>query len=549
MRRLGGVYIGLSLVMVSALLLSGCDGGKQNSSNLSPSTKTPITSSLTTTYAITSYLPATTTLPLTGAGTPITPLGSTTMGPLAYPFEGKNMFFGLSIINPLMDAAEVKELGISWLSLEPHVTWFSIEQTPGVYSWSDLDGEIKILQSLGLDITMVLSPIINAFGAERQQVMAEIAKYPSLGHWLREGNAGELKLYPHDETIPIWVNFVKAAVERYDGDGQGDMPGLKYACRNWHFVEEYPCPELEDNAYLDLLKTTYTAVKSVDPQAKVILAGLAGNFTQYFAYMDGYIIDEDAGVQDSVKHTRVWWNANPFWKNAKKTYENILDQGRNYFDIVDIHTYVPEESYFEGEIDYIQKTMQKLGYQKPLWIIEGGGPFKNYPGKPAVNSPGDPYYGWGSEKENAEFVIKLQAMAAAKGVEREHWGLNEAEDGYWDGPWEGMPMVDSAGYKKPSYWTFKLMREKLENFVGVIDLSQSNLRIFDFKVGGKDVYIIWSSQGTSSTVDLSSVLGNRNITITHIVTELDGAKNPIYPSNETKSSKSVPVGLTPIFVE
>ena len=110
-------------------------------------------------------------------------------------------------------------------------------------------------------------------------------------------------------------------------------------------------------------------------------------------------------------------------------------------------------------------------------------------------------------------------------------------------------MVDSAGYKKPSYWTFKMMREKLANFTQVKDLSQGSLRIFDFKVNGKDVYIVWNAQGTSSTVDLSSVLDNRNVTITHIVIELDGAKNPIYPATETKSAKSVMVGFTPVFVE
>jgi len=543
MKRSHLIHIGVSLILLAALM-SGCGGGKPTSTSPPLSTQ----STAATTSKTTSSLPATTTLSPTGSTSPA-PTNSTTPTVLSYPFDGKNMFFGLSLINPLMDAAKVKELGISWLSLEPHVTWFAIESSPGVYNWSDLDSEVKQLQALGLDMTMVLSPIINAFGAERQQVIAEVAKYPSLGYWLRQGNPGEFKLYPHDETLPIWVAFVKAAVERYDGDGKSDMPGLKYACRNWHFVEEYPCPELEDTAYLDLLRITSEAIKSTDPQAKVILAGLAGNFTQYFAFMDGYITDEDAGVQDSVKHTRLWWNTNKFWSSAKKTYENILDQGRDYFDIVDIHTYVPKESFFEGEVDYIQQTMLKLGYQKPLWIIEGGGPFKNYPGKPAVNSPGDPYYGWGSEKENAEFVIKLHAMAAAKGVEREHWGLNEAEDGYWDGPWEGMPLVDAAGYKKPSYWTFKMMREKLENFTGAKDLSQGSLRIFDFKVGGRDIYIVWNAQGTSSTVDLSSVLGNRDVKITHIVTELDGAKNPIYPANETKSSKSVPVGLTPIFVE
>jgi len=460
------------------------------------------------------------------------------------------MFFGLSLINPLMDAVKVKELGISWLSLEPHVAWFSIEQSPGVYDWRALDGEVELLQAQGLDITMVLSPILNAFGAERQQVMAEIAKYPSLGYWLRQGNAGDLKLYPHDETLPLWVAFVKAAVARYDGDGKDDMPGLKYACRNWHFVEEFPIPELKDEkVYVDLLKTTSEAIKAKDPQARVILAGLAGNYLQYFSFMDGYISDEDAGVQDSVKHPRLWWNLNTFWKVEKQKWEYIMDAGRGYFDIVDIHTYIPKESFMEGEIDYIQKTMQKLGYQKPVWIIEGGGPFKNYPNKPAVNSPGDPYYGWGSEKENAEFVIKLHAMSAAKGVERQHWGLNASEDGYWDGPWAGMPLVDSAGYKKPSYWTFKMMREKLENFTQVRDLSQGSLRIFDFKVNGKDVYIVWNAQGTSSTVDLSSVLGSRDVNITYIVTGLDTSKNPVYPPNEVKNSRSVRVGLMPIFVE
>lgn len=93
------------------------------------------------------------------------------------------------------------------------------------------------------------------------------------------------------------------------------------------------------------------------------------------------------------------------------------------------------------------------------------------------------------------------------------------------------------------------MREKLANFTQVKDVSQGNLRIFDFKVSGKDVYIVWNAQGTSSTADMSSVLGNRDVNITHIVTGLDAAKNPIYPPNEVKNSKSVPVGLTPIFVE
>ena len=458
----------------------------------------------------------------------------------------------MSLINARRDAANVKELGVSWLSLEPHVIWFAIEQEPGVYDWKSVDIDVVQLQALGLDVTMVLSPIINAFGEERQKIIDLKAAFPSETGFLREGNIDELQLYPHDETLPIWVNFIKKAVERYDGDGKDDMPGLKYAVRNWHFVEEYPIPEIDDAAvYTDLLKTTYEAIKSADPEAKVILAGLAGNFLQYFSFVDGFITDEDAGVVDNVKHARAWWKLNPFWKNAKTQYESILATGRNYFDIIDIHGYIIRETFMEGEIAYIKQAMQQFGYAKPIWIIEGGGPFKNYPGKKAENTPADTYFGFGSEKENAEFVIKLLAMSAAQGVERQHWGLGleNTDEGYWDGPWKGMGLMDpDEKYKKPSYYNYKMMREKLDGFTEVQDLSQGDLRLFDFQVDGKDIYIAWKISG-SVTANLSAIFGNVNVRVTQVVTELDASRNPVYPGSETVNAGAVPLSLTPVFIE
>ena len=462
------------------------------------------------------------------------------------------MFFGLTLINPKRDAAYVRELGVSWLSLEPHVIWFNIEQEPGVYDWRSLDSEVKALQALDLDVTMVLSPAINAFGAEREEVAKLMAQSPSGTGFLREGDVSKLQLYPHNETLPLWINFIKAAVARYDGDGKVDMTGLRYPVRNWHFIEEYPTPELKDEKiYVDLLKVTYNAIKGEDPESKVILAGLAGNFLRYFAFMDGYIADDEAGVIDSQKHTRLWWNANPIWKNAKKQYEYILDAGKDYFDIVDIHGYIIKETFMEGEIDYIQKTMQRYGYSKPVWIIEGGGPFKNYPGKKAENTPGDPYFGFGSEKENAEFVVKLHTMSAAKGVERQHWGLGleNTDEGYWDGPWKGMALMDpDEHYKKPSYYTFKIMREKLDGFTRVRDLSEGNLRIFCFTLGGHDVYVVWNVGG-DILADLSHIFGAKNVKITHIVTELDNKRNPIYQQDEIINAQALPISSTPIFID
>ncbi|MHB8105449.1 MAG: hypothetical protein ACYDG5_07935, partial [Dehalococcoidales bacterium] len=318
------------------------------------------------------------------------------------------------------------------------------------------------------------------------------------------------------------------------------------------FIEEYPIPELKDAAiYTALLKTTYQAIKSEDLEAKVILAGLAGNYLRYFAFMDGFISDDEAGVIDSVKHNRLWWNLNKFWSNEKKEYESILEAGKDYFDVIDIHAYIIKETFMEGEIAYIKDAMQSYGYSKPVWIIEGGGPFKNYPGKKAVNTPADPYFGMGSEKENGEFVIKLLTMSAAAGVERQHWGLGleNTDDGYWDGPWKGMGLMDpDERYKKPSYYNYKMMREKVDGFTSAQDLSQDDLRVFAFTIGGKQVFIVWKVAG-SLTADLSQILGIRQVKITHIVTSLDTSHNPIYLGVSNVSAKAVPVDQTPIFIE
>ena len=481
------------------------------------------------------------------------PPGQQQPTPLEYPFENKNMFFGLSLINPERDAPYVEELGVSWLSLQPHVIWFMVEQQPGVYDWSYQDKEVKELQALGLDITMVLSPIINAFGEKRGELTQLVRRYPSIVAFLREGNVAQLQLYPHDDTLPLWIGFVKAAVDRYDGDGENDMPGLKYQIRNWHFVEEYPIPELKDEkVYVELLKVTYNAIKGEAPNAKVILAGLAGNYARYFAFADGFIEDEEAGVFNRKKYTRSVLASNPLLRDEKDKYEYILREGKDCFDIIDLHAYIIKETFMEGEIEYIKQTMQEYGYSKPVWVIEGGGPFKNYPGKRAENTPADTYFGFGSQKENAEFVVKLHVMSAAKGVERQHWGLGleNKEGGYWDGPWCGMGLMDpDEGFKKPSYYTFQIMQEKLHDFTQVQDLSQGPLRVFSFDVNKHKVGIVWNDQEDSVYMDLSTILCDRELSITHIVTALDANNSPMYLQDEVRHSTSVPVSMTPIFIE
>jgi len=471
--------------------------------------------------------------------------------PLPYPFEDRNMFFGLSLINEREDAVYVEDLGISWLSLQPHVLWMSIEREPGVYDWSSLDEEVRALQALDLDITMVLSPLVNAFGEEREEIVDVIAQYPSFIHFMRQGVGSEYSLYPQGDTLPLWRAFVRTAVDRYDGDGVNDMPGLRYQVRNWHVVEEYPTPSISDErVYVDLLAQAYEIIHDECPEARVILAGLAGNYAHWFAFMGGFIDDPLAGAVDGELLSRDLMNRHPNMPFRKGRYEWMVEHAFDFFDVIDLHAYIPIESFLEGEIDYLNDLMSRFGDPKPIWIIEGGGPHKNYEGYPAVNSPADEIYGGGTFEENAEFVVKLHAISAAMGVERQHWGLGgqKGEDAYWDGPWCGMGLLDwTDDHTKPSYYTFKLMVDMLDGFTECADLSFDDIHAYRFTADSEPIYVFWNGEEVARIVDLSALLGPGEALVTHIVTELDAAGEPITHSPTWPSTSTVPLSRAPIF--
>ena len=133
---------------------------------------------------------------------------------------------------------------------------------------------------------------------------------------------------------------------------------------------------------------------------------------------------------------------------SKKGYELILDLGRDYFDLVDIHLYTKKETFYEGEIEYAKSKMKELSYQKPIWCVEGGGPFRNPESSPD-DPQGDTAFGTTNEKEVAEYVVKFHAMSAAKGLIRQHWGVGgQNQQGYWGGPWNIMSLLEKVTEKK-----------------------------------------------------------------------------------------------------
>jgi len=152
--------------------------------------------------------------------------------------------------------------------------WGMIEKEPGVFDFSETDRYISTAQAEGFHILVNIQPFAHWDQIECHRDLPAV-KIP-----------GDLKFHytkgkPCDKER--YKDFVIKLVERYDGDGIDDMPGLAIPVKHWEVLNE---PEFQKEPlvffqgspadYFETLMATYEAVKQADPEALVVQGGMAG---------------------------------------------------------------------------------------------------------------------------------------------------------------------------------------------------------------------------------------------------------------------------------
>ena len=136
--------------------------------------------------------------------------------------------------------------------IRPHpskiFTWGFIEKEKGRYDWTITDWVVKTVQDYNVHL---------------------LATIYSWNPWDQPGGVFDpwyLK-EPHDwESYIAWLS---AMVERYDGDGMNDMPGLRYPLRYFEIGNEIIF-DRGNTVFTTLLKRSYDAIKKANPNAVVI---------------------------------------------------------------------------------------------------------------------------------------------------------------------------------------------------------------------------------------------------------------------------------------
>jgi len=357
--------------------------------------------------------------------------------------------------------------------------WNDIEREKGKYDFSFLDLLVKHFQKDNRVLLITIMPY-----AKWDQDTCHDEKY--LAEFPTPRGKARIKVgKPCD--MNAYRSFLRALVERYDGDGKDDMPGLRYPIKHWEIINEpsmqgigefdlkffYGTPE----EYLEILKVSYQAIKQADPEAVVLMGGMAG-----------------------------------MHKEAVEFWDKIMDEAKNYFDVANIHSISTTGEREDLYLIKFKEFLRRHGVDKPIWITEAqyGELFK--PPKDLASVE--------------KLMVRSTVFAFANGAEKifhignwyEFWKSKSTQKVY-------ETLVNKLDY----FDSVEIIRQECEEtYEGVrVVVGQ-----YKFTIGNRTVYVLWGE------APLPQELQGKLLKVTNIYGE-----SKIMKSTEVKLSDS------PIYIE
>jgi hypothetical protein len=330
-----------------------------------------------------------------------------------------------------------------------------------------------------------------------------------------------------------WAVFVSNTVQRYkpggtlaQAQGWGDDVGIRY----WEFWNE---PDLNQfwsgtvKEYYRLLEVAYQTIQAADPEATVILGGLA-------------FFEKPNWLSDLLKQTGG-------------------DPAKAYFDVFSFHYYWS----IYGTEYWLWWTRNRLSANGlshvPLWITESGVPvWDDFPAT-AYGVPSDSPWR-GTMEEQAAYVIQNAALAFHYGVERYYHFMLHDDCGNAPPDAFGLrqnftPHVcnPAQGKRRPAYAAYQLAAEQFRNPTPLWRAKKSGQdQVALYRADDRSrVLALWATGGVtvtatvSATSDtgqlywiepISSPLGTTGITRTLTLTPTTGVYTLTLPPATNRNS-------------
>ena len=247
-------------------------------------------------------------------------------------FTGYSWASAESRFGELTEMFDEKMRGKANQWVRPHpgpFVWNKIERKKGNFSWDEADEYVIYAQNNNQKIIATIWPYSNW---EQKSCKRKKARSPFGKHFS--------KYLSKPCSMDEYKNFLSSLVDRYDGDGNNDMPGLTKPILHWEIMNE---PEFKmffkgtEEDFVEIFITSSKLIKEKQKDSVIVMAGAAGMYPE-----------------------------------NKKFWSSALPKIKDYFDIANIHHISGPEGkcdkdFWVGEFSELLKSKK---IEKPIWVTE-----------------------------------------------------------------------------------------------------------------------------------------------------------------------------------
>ena len=301
-----------------------------------------------------------------------------------------NISFAESRFGELTEMSDEKMRGKDGQWVRPHpgpFIWNHIEKEKGKFTWEEVDEYVVYAQEHNQIILATIWPHANweQKSCKRKKVRSPFGKKFT-------------KYLSKPCSMDDYKNFLIKLVDRYDGDGSNDMPGLTKPIRYWDIMNE---PEFKmffkgsEEDFVEIFNFSSKVIKHKQQDAVIVMAGAAGMFPE-----------------------------------NKKYWKSVLPKIKDHFDIANIHHISGPEGQCDKElwVDEFAALLKSVDVNKPIWLTEAmtcGPPVKAWVNAflngaeliidVGINAPGKKMSKKGRKKLN-EFIVNYDGFTSIKSI-------------------------------------------------------------------------------------------------------------------------------------
>ena len=396
-----------------------------------------------------------------------------------------------------------RDLGVKWSrAAGENIFWGTNEPVLGAgYDWNKSDEVLKkVYQNAGSGFNMIV--IVSS-----QRGKGTSADIPSANE-------------------QYFKNFVKALVERYDGDGINDYDSaikVKYwQADNEPFPRHWEANGGTIAGYIRFTELLNEGIKEADPEAKIILGTCQLDTADAIA--------DFTTVVSSLKNKNLFDYADTHYWDSGNNYKIPLGNARSILD--------------SNGYSYVKLMSLEYG----TWADRSGA----------------------TEKDQAKYLIKGYAYNLANGFSMINWnnlvewkafgGSTRSIYNYLGLIADGLNEdTVPAGTSRLSYYTYKKMTEIIEgsDWNNIQKVQESDgIYIYKFTKQGKPIWVAWNDNAGEKQITISGITSSQ-VKITEAVPKYESGKDVTNYTTafntETKSAAGGKVTTTlsdiPVFVE